>query len=375
MSSAFLPSAQGITAIRGFTGGAVSKLFDGTRVTTSTIVASNYDSWSFDRIEVLKGPASVLYGEGALAGAVNFVPKRPDFSARRQARPAVVRVARDGTAGRRHRPGRSATAAPRTARTSSWNKTDNYIDDAGSDNLQLNGAIDVKLGKTATLGVAVDHFRDDYGAAYFGTPLVPRDIARAAVQIWSRDSRGWVLDKAHARDNYDVNGGITDIRTTWVRTKLDWRLSPAWKLANELYFYDKFGRVEERRGLHASCRRRAAVAIDRRDRPRSPFLRQPADARHRYASRAAGVTGSRRASRSITTTFLAPPVRHDDVRRLRSAPVRGDVSRRRHGRELSGRRQSHGLRLRHRAGVGVRRGRVLRRAARDARRRRPPRSR
>jgi hypothetical protein len=30
-------------------------VFDGTRVTTSTIVARNYDSWSFDRIEVLKG--------------------------------------------------------------------------------------------------------------------------------------------------------------------------------------------------------------------------------------------------------------------------------------------------------------------------------
>jgi iron complex outermembrane recepter protein len=56
VSSAFLPSAQGITAIRGFSGGAVSTLFDGTRVTTSTIVARNYDSWSFDRIEVLKGP-------------------------------------------------------------------------------------------------------------------------------------------------------------------------------------------------------------------------------------------------------------------------------------------------------------------------------
>jgi hypothetical protein len=58
VSSAFLPSAQGITQIRGFTGGAVTMLFDGTRVTTSTIVTRNYDSWSFERIEVLKGPAS-----------------------------------------------------------------------------------------------------------------------------------------------------------------------------------------------------------------------------------------------------------------------------------------------------------------------------
>jgi hypothetical protein len=48
----------------GFTGGAISMLYDGTRVTTSTIVSRNYDSWSFDRIEVLKGPTSPVSGIG-----------------------------------------------------------------------------------------------------------------------------------------------------------------------------------------------------------------------------------------------------------------------------------------------------------------------
>lgn len=47
------------------------------------MVMRNFDSWNFERIEVLKGPASVLYGEGALAGAINFVSKRPDSSRRR----------------------------------------------------------------------------------------------------------------------------------------------------------------------------------------------------------------------------------------------------------------------------------------------------
>ena len=76
--SATLPSIPGIASIRGFSGDAVSQLYDGVRQPFMRV----FDSWSFDRIEVLKGPASILYGEGALAGAINFVPKRPEIGER-----------------------------------------------------------------------------------------------------------------------------------------------------------------------------------------------------------------------------------------------------------------------------------------------------
>jgi iron complex outermembrane receptor protein len=239
VTAAFLPSAQGITTIRGFSGGAVSQLMDGTRVTTSTMVARNYDSWNFDRIEVLKGPASVLYGEGALAGAVNFVPKRPDFTGRR--REALFSYGALGTA----RMAAGATGPVGGGRAAYradvvWNKSDGYMYDSGSNNLQLNGALDVKLSGTATLGVAVDHFHDDYGAADFGTPLVPPTLARQPSDLVA-DSRGWVVDEAIRRTNYNVDDAIIDVRTTWVRSKLDWQITPRWKLANDLYFYDKFG--------------------------------------------------------------------------------------------------------------------------------------
>jgi iron complex outermembrane receptor protein len=44
VTAAALPSSPGITAIRGFTGGAISLLFDGTRITTATMFTRNYDS-------------------------------------------------------------------------------------------------------------------------------------------------------------------------------------------------------------------------------------------------------------------------------------------------------------------------------------------
>jgi iron complex outermembrane receptor protein len=239
ISSAFLPSAQGITQIRGFTGGAVSMLFDGTRVTTSTIVTRNYDSWSFERIEVLKGPASVLFGEGALSGAVNYVPKRPDFGAHNGEMLVSYGSLETGRlAASAAGPMGNGRAAYRASVV--FNKTGSYIKDSGNNNLALNGAVDIKLGPSAVLGVAVDHFRDDYGAAYFGTPLVSSAVAKQPSDLVT-DSRGFVIDQTLRDANYDVLDAITKINTTWGRSRLDWRLSPTWKVTNDFYIYNKQG--------------------------------------------------------------------------------------------------------------------------------------
>ncbi|WP_410721662.1 TonB-dependent receptor plug domain-containing protein, partial [Burkholderia sp. SIMBA_048] len=39
--------------------------------------AATFNLDTAERIEVLRGPASVLYGEGAIGGVVNVIPKKP----------------------------------------------------------------------------------------------------------------------------------------------------------------------------------------------------------------------------------------------------------------------------------------------------------
>lgn len=65
-----------ITA-RGFTGqDAVTKLYDGNHYfTLAGTITFPFDTWAVERIDVLKGPASVLYGQGGVAGAINIIPK------------------------------------------------------------------------------------------------------------------------------------------------------------------------------------------------------------------------------------------------------------------------------------------------------------
>ncbi len=42
------------------------------------------DLWGLERVEIIKGPASVLYGQGSFGGLVNLVSKRPQPSAEKQ---------------------------------------------------------------------------------------------------------------------------------------------------------------------------------------------------------------------------------------------------------------------------------------------------
>lgn len=64
---------------RGFTGhSATMQLYDGTRQYVGAgTVTFPVDTWSVARIDVLRGPASVLYGEGATGAVINVVPKKP----------------------------------------------------------------------------------------------------------------------------------------------------------------------------------------------------------------------------------------------------------------------------------------------------------
>ena len=58
---------------RGFSGvTSVMWLYDGTQLFIgSGTVTFPFDPWTVDRIEVLGGPASVMYGNGAIGGVIN----------------------------------------------------------------------------------------------------------------------------------------------------------------------------------------------------------------------------------------------------------------------------------------------------------------
>lgn len=173
VTSSLRPGASAVFSTRGFVENSIGVLFNGVRVQSSTVTMRNYDAFNFDRVEVLRGPGSVLHGEGTAAGAINFVRRAP----------AGGRVAADGLletgdAGRL-RLG-AAVTGPIGAATSytvsfARNRFETHVDDTAHEYNHLAGAVKTSIGRVS-LGVEGDVLASEVDDPYWGTPLVDNRI-------------------------------------------------------------------------------------------------------------------------------------------------------------------------------------------------------
>ena len=69
------PTAPSSFVIRGFTENQVSTLRDGIWLGPSTMIMRPQNTFNLDRVELLRGPSSVINGQGAVAGTINAVTK------------------------------------------------------------------------------------------------------------------------------------------------------------------------------------------------------------------------------------------------------------------------------------------------------------
>jgi len=231
-----VPGNPAAVMMRGFSGNAVSILQDGVRVSTSTVVQRDTNTWHFDSIEVLKGPASVLYGEGALAGVINKVTRKPTL---------------DGT----HVDALASYGSFNTstlAAGANLQLSDNAAVRLDASQLQSDSLYDVDRNKTRSRGltgsvlfnpsrdlsvlVAVDHYADRYDSTYQGVPLVQAAVAKDPSSIL-RSANGLVIDKALRHQNYNPDGAYSSADETTVRSRIDWRLGSGWSLGTDLTAY------------------------------------------------------------------------------------------------------------------------------------------
>jgi len=227
------PGSPGVASTRGFTGGFVTYLFDGIRISTPTMSNRPQDSWNYERIEVLKGPASVLYGEGAIGGAVNFVSKQPE----RNGTDTQALLSRGSLGSMRAGLGLGHAFGDSGAwrLDFSHNESNRWIERNAQKADHLTGAVSLAPAQTMKVELSLDYFRDDI-QPYYGTPLVSASFAAEPTRVVS-DSIGRVIDRRLARTNYNVGDGLMKSESMWLRAKLDWQLTPQWRLRNELSTY------------------------------------------------------------------------------------------------------------------------------------------
>ncbi|MGB9090115.1 MAG: TonB-dependent receptor [Pseudomonas farsensis] len=203
---------------RGFTGhSSTMQLYDGTRLYVGAgTVTFPVDTWAVERIDVLRGPASVLYGEGATGAVINVVPKKPF----------------EGDIRNRLRLGYGSNDRQQMALDSGGSLSDTlsyrlnlnklasngWVDRGESDSIALSGAL--RWQPNEDLSVTLSHdYGDQNPQQYLGTPLIDGHYRESL-----RDH------------NYNVANAELHYNDQSTRLVTDWVISDTLTASNQLYY-------------------------------------------------------------------------------------------------------------------------------------------
>ncbi|WP_231621763.1 TonB-dependent receptor [Sphingomonas sp. 37zxx] len=228
------PGNPSLFSMRGFSGEQITVLHNGLYLGPANMINRPGNTFNIQSIDVLKGPASVLYGQGAVGGAVNIVNKSPDFEA--DSLQALASYASFDTAsvglGGNHV--FSDSLAGRL--DASYHRTSGYVDNAGSNSLNVTGAMTFKPRDNLSIELSVDYLRDNL-STYFGTPLVPTSFATDPIEGILSTANGFVIDERMRFKNYNVADNRAKSWQLWPRMVVTWSPSAAVTITNTAYAF------------------------------------------------------------------------------------------------------------------------------------------
>ncbi|UVL58353.1 TonB-dependent siderophore receptor [Pseudomonas sp. B21-035] len=211
---------NGNTALsaRGFSGhGSVMTLFDGARMYTGAGTQSfPVDPWMIERIDVIRGPASVLYGEGATGAVINVIPKKPFAGEIRN----HLRLGYGSYDRQQLGLDSGGSLSERLSYRVTLNRqqSNGWIDRGDSKNLAMSAAL--RFDASDDLSFTLAHERGDAEPMnYFGTPLIDGHY---------RDSL--------SKKNYNLKDSAQHYHDEWTRFNTDWTISDSISASNQLYY-------------------------------------------------------------------------------------------------------------------------------------------
>lgn len=206
----------GSLSARGFSDTtSVMRLYDGLRQYGGVGVTFPFDTWSIDRIEVLRGPSSVIYGDGAIGGVVNVVPRKPSRGAISNEVQATLGTDNTARLGLGSGGAISDTLSYRVDLSGGYNE--GWVDRGHNSDATVSGALQWEATKdlSLTLSHAYGHQRP---MRYFGTPLV----------------NGGQL-AALREKNYNVGDSAMRFRDLWTQLDAEWTPNAATTVRSRLY--------------------------------------------------------------------------------------------------------------------------------------------
>ncbi|MGY3451548.1 TonB-dependent receptor [Bradyrhizobium sp. USDA 4353] len=234
-------------AMRGFQGNQVNVLYNGINIGPTGFTALTMETFNLDRVEVLKGPSSLISGQGAVGGSINFVTKAPHTGPVESE--AFVGFDQRGTFRSGFGSGGSTNVQGLDYRFDiSRTKEVGFIDDTEFKNVHVSGQLNYRLSDSFRTFVAAE-FKDYKAKPYEGTPLVPVAFSGAnatsgivsgvKVSDYNGSNLGAVtIDGRTLSTNYNVVDGHKTIKESWVRSGFAWDLNNAVTLRSQIYNYN-----------------------------------------------------------------------------------------------------------------------------------------
>lgn len=228
MLAASPPGSAGSVTYRGFGASSLTQMFNGITVQYDAIAARPVDSWIYDRVEVVGGPSTFLFGAGAVGGSINNITKlasrEGDFTQARASYGSYDTSQLSFGVNRRLGDGDGIKNYLRMDVNHS--NSLGYVD--GNKRESWTSAFSLLTDFTPNLShtLALEYQKENVDRPYWGTPLLLPTTGDGRIASDTRFK------------NYNSADGIYEQTVIWARSILDFRVDDATSVRNTLYYYD-----------------------------------------------------------------------------------------------------------------------------------------
>jgi iron complex outermembrane receptor protein len=219
--------------MRGFSRSAVTVLRDGIWLGPANMVMRPQNTFNLDRIEVLRGPASALHGQGVVGGTVNTVVKRATADAE-QPLELLASYGRFDTY-------QFGLGGSTQLSDSAWLRmdvnqygSDGHVDRMDPESINVTTSLLWKATEKLDVEFQIDYL-DDQLADYWGTPLVPKRVATTPLSDVVSTNTGETLDEQARFRNFNVQDSRAVSDQLLFRIDLSWQLTEGIELKNTSY--------------------------------------------------------------------------------------------------------------------------------------------
>jgi len=220
------PGYGSFIAYRGFTQNQVTQLFNGINLGYGS-AARPIDAWMIDRVELIGGPSTFLYGAGAVGGSINAISKVASRDEQvLEGRLRYGSFDESELAFGINQPLGDGPDARHFARLDfSQGNSNGYIDRNERETRSLGFSLLSDLTPQLSHTLALEYLEDKEDSPYWGSPVL------------NGTGRTMTIDKSRRFENYNVADGRYEQRVRWARSIIDYRVSEQSSLQNTLYHY------------------------------------------------------------------------------------------------------------------------------------------